>query len=116
MTDNASKFANFVATVNEEQQVFALQNPDGDWVVCDSAEFEDADVMPIWSSEKNAQQFCIDEWQGYHVGCISLELFLEEWINDLNEDGVLVGVEWQIDSEAAELDAIEFAKLIVKAL
>ncbi|KGK00606.1 DUF2750 domain-containing protein [Thalassotalea sp. ND16A] len=116
MTTTPAEFSAFVETVNEDEQLFALQNENGDWVVCDSVEFENSDVMPVWASAADAQLFCIDEWQSYSVASINLEQFLEEWIGDLNEDGVLIGVNWQTDSEGKELDAIEFAKLLVKAL
>ncbi|WOH37270.1 DUF2750 domain-containing protein [Thalassotalea fonticola] len=115
MSNHSQKFSTFVDTVNEDEQLFALQNESGDWVVCDSAEFENSDVMPVWANSETAQQFCCDEWQDYQVASIHLEQFLEEWVSDLNEDGVLVGVDWQMDAEGAELDAIEFAKLLVKA-
>lgn len=115
MSEVNQDFTTFVATVNEEAKIWALQNADGDWVVCDSAEFERADVMPIWSNAETAKQFCVDEWHDYNAASIMLEEFLEEWIADLNEDGVLLGVEWQIQGECAELDAIEVAKLIVDA-
>lgn len=111
----SEQYKKFVATVDENQQLFALQNELGEWVVCDSAEFENADVMPVWASAEDAKKFCIDEWQDYNVADIHLELFLEDWISDLNDDGVLVGVNWQVDEDGAEMDAIEFAKLLVKA-
>ena len=115
MSDSDNKYNDFVELVNEEEQVWALQNQEGEWVVCDSSEYEDADVMPIWGNADNAKSFCIDEWQDYQVASITLEDFLEEWISDLNTDGVLIGLDWQLDAQSVEMDPITVAKLIVKA-
>ncbi len=115
MSDNQANFAEFGNTINESERVWALQNSDGDWVVCDSSEFENADVMPVWAKEEDAQKFCVDEWQDYQVASIPLDDFLEEWIGDLNEDGVLLGINWQLDEEGIELDAIKAAKLLINA-
>ncbi len=115
MTELNQPFTKFIAQLTEENKLWALQNEAGDWVVCDSAEFEDADVMPVWADAETATSFCVDEWQTYSAAAIDLEDFLEDWISDLNEDGVLIGVDWQVDAEGIELDAIKFAKLVVDA-
>ncbi|WP_371188652.1 DUF2750 domain-containing protein [Thalassotalea maritima] len=115
MSNETEQFTPFVDMVNEEEKLFALQAEDGEWVVCDSAFYEDADVMPLWGSAEDANKFCVDEWADYQVAEIPLETFLEEWVSDLNDDGVLIGVNWQLDENAEEMDAIEFAKLLVKA-
>ncbi len=42
-----------------------------------------------------------------------LEEFLEYWVSDLNDDGVLIGVDWQTNEECLELDPIVLAKDLV---
>ena len=50
-TDNLdANFQLFIEEVRESGQVWGLRYGE-DWVVCRSAEFEDADVMPLWSAE-----------------------------------------------------------------
>lgn len=115
MSEIQANFTQFCDAINEDELIWALQNQDGDWVVCDSSEFENADVMPIWANEANAQTFCVDEWQDYNAASIPLEEFLEDWISEFNDDGVLLGVDWKLDQEGIELDPIDVAKLIVKA-
>ena len=116
MSNLAQQYASYIDTINEEETLYALQNSDGEWVVCDSADFEEADVFPLWANEQDAQAFCIDEWQEYKVASIQLDDLLEEWISDFHSDGVLIGIDWQLDQDGVEMDAIEYAKLLVKAL
>ncbi|WP_229359770.1 DUF2750 domain-containing protein [Ferrimonas aestuarii] len=100
----------FVDATFDGRGFYALTNGD-EWVICDSAKFEDADVLPLWSTEAGAKEHCIDEWEAYQVAKIELEEFFEEWLNDLNQDGVLIGCDWQLSLEGEEMDAMELAKL-----
>ena len=117
MTDTtpAPATADFIAQVKTTQTLWALQDKASEgWVVLDSINFEDTDVMPIWSSEALAQAHCIDEWQGYVPKAIPLADWLEFWVEDLAEDNVLIGVEWQDGSEYLELELAEFSQMLAK--
>ena len=114
LTDNLdANFQLFIEEVRESGQVWGLRYGE-DWVVCRSAEFEDADVMPLWSAEGDARLHCVDEWADYEPEVIELEEFLDIWINDLDEDDVLVGPNWNADLEGQELEPIELAKALVE--
>lgn len=114
LTDNLdANFQLFIEEVRESGQVWGLRYGE-DWVVCRSAEFEDADVMPLWSAEGDARLHCVDEWADYEPEVIELEEFLDIWINDLDEDDVLVGPNWNADLEGQELEPIELAKELVE--
>ena len=65
LTDNLdANFQLFIEEVRESGQVWGLRYGE-DWVVCRSAEFEDADVMPLWSAEGDARLHCVDELADY---------------------------------------------------
>ena len=114
LTDNLdANFQLFIEEVRESGQVWGLRYGEN-WVVCRSAEFEDADVMPLWSAEGDARLHCVDEWADYEPEVIELEEFLDIWINDLDEDDVLVGPNWNADLEGQELEPIELAKALVE--
>ncbi|WP_025820616.1 DUF2750 domain-containing protein [Shewanella marina] len=114
MTEQVQIPEQFVASVKQNQCVWGLQDQDGEgWVVCDSSEFENTDVMPIWSNQALALSHCTEEWQGYQAVEIALEDFLEYWVEDLNEDGVLVGLDWQEEQPCLEVDPIVLAKQLV---
>ncbi|MCG9965173.1 MAG: DUF2750 domain-containing protein [Shewanella sp.] len=114
MTEINAALAGFIENVKEHQTLWGLMDETGEgWVVCDSGEFEDTDVMPLWSSETQAKSHCTEEWKDYQAVAISLEEFLEYWVSDLNDDGVLIGVDWQSDEDCLELDPIVLAKDLV---
>ncbi|WP_394130031.1 DUF2750 domain-containing protein [Shewanella maritima] len=114
MTQSSTITENFVTNIKENQILWGLQDESGEgWVVCDSAQFEETDVMPLWSTQAAAKSHCSDEWADYHVTAITLADFLEFWVGDLNEDGVLVGIDWEAEEECLELEPVEIAKELV---
>ena len=58
--------------------------------------------MPLWSTQELALQHCVDEWKDYVPTKITLSDWLEFWLEDLSEDGVIVGINWQ--EERADTD------------
>jgi hypothetical protein len=105
----------FLEQVKETQVLWALQdNVSEDWVVLDSPTFENTEVMPLWSSASLAKQHCIDEWSDYTPAEISLADWFEFWLEDLNEDGVIVGINWQGDDECFELELSDFTQSLAE--
>jgi len=119
MSDNNSKpttLVSFLAEVKPTQTLWALQDKASeDWVVLDSPNFENTDVMPLWSSAELAQLHCIDEWSDYTPSAITLADWLEFWLEDLNEDNVIVGINWQDDDETClEMELSEFTQALAE--
>lgn len=113
MNDTNSTLKDFLVQVKPSQMLWALQDKASeDWVVLDSIAYENTDVMPIWSSTELAQQHCIDEWENYTPCEISLSDWLEFWLEDLNEDGVIIGVNWQGDDEHLEMELADFTQAL----
>jgi hypothetical protein len=105
----------FVTQVKPTQVFWALQDKvSEDWVVLDSPSFENTDVMPIWSDQALAQQHCIEEWSDYLPCEISLADWLEFWVEDLNEDGVIVGVNWQGEDDDVEMELADFTQALAE--
>jgi hypothetical protein len=115
MTDTIPPPTDFMAQVQAAQTIWALQDQTSEgWVILDSINFENADVMPVWSSIELAQNHCVDEWQDYVPKAISLADWLEFWVEDLAEDNVLIGVEWLDAGEYLELELTEFSQILAK--
>ena len=113
MNDNNSTLNTFLVEVKPTQKLWALQDKDSeDWVVLDSIAYENTDVMPLWSSAELAQQHCIEEWTNYIPCEISLADWFEFWLEDLNEDGVIVGVNWQGNDEYVEMVLADFTQAL----
>ncbi|RTR39594.1 DUF2750 domain-containing protein [Shewanella canadensis] len=114
MTETNPLLTSFIENVKEHQAVWGLQDETGEgWVVCDSSEYEDTDVMPLWSTEAHAKVHCSEEWSNYQPVSITLVEFLEFWVSDLNDDGVLIGTDWQAEKECLEVDPIVLAQSLV---
>lgn len=113
MNDDNSTLNDFLAQVKPSQLLWALQDKASkDWVVLDSIAYENTEVMPFWSSAELAKLHCIDEWSNYIPCEISLSDWLEFWLEDLNQDGVIVGVNWQGDDEYLEMDLADFTQAL----
>ena len=111
MIDVKQALSAFITEVKPSQTLWALQDKASeDWVVLDSINYEDTDAMPLWSTAELAQQQCSEEWQQYHPVAISVADWLEFWIEDLNEDGVLIGINWQENGDCVELELAEFSQ------
>ena len=109
--NNTKILESFLSDVKTTQLLWALQDKSSkDWVVLDSPTFENTEVMPIWSNESFAQLHCIDEWHDYQPCQISLADWFEFWLEDLNEDGVIIGINWQDDNDCFELELGEFSQ------
>ena len=115
MQDNQQILTAFLADVKPTQQLWALQDKASeDWVVLDSLSYEQTEVMPLWSSQALAQKHCIEEWKDYQPAAISIAEWLEFWITDLNEDGVIIGVNWQEDKDCEEMELELFSQAIAE--
>lgn len=115
MSDNNATLQTFLDEAKPTQVLWALQDKESeDWVVLDSPSFEETEVMPLWSNEALAKEHCIEEWAGYVPSAISLADWFEFWIEDLNEDGVIVGINWQGDDECLELELSDFTQSLAE--
>lgn len=99
----------FVSESKETKLVWGLRNEEG-WLACDSTEFENSEVMPFWSSKEDAQTHNVEEWADFEVLEIPLDIFVEDWLLTLAEDGVLVGVNWNASLEGKELEPSEIGR------
>ncbi|USD66498.1 DUF2750 domain-containing protein [Vibrio sp. SCSIO 43136] len=100
----------FVNDTKANGKVWGLRNEDG-WLACDSTEFEESEVMPFWSSKEDAELHNVEEWADFEVLEIPLDIFVEDWLLTLDEDGVLVGTNWNDQLEGKEMEPKDLAKL-----
>lgn len=113
MTTSNPHILNFISQVKVPQTVWALQDKSSEgWVVLDSVNYEETDVMPLWSSKELAQNHCTEEWADYVPAAISVADWMEYWVEDLAEDNVMIGVNWQGNDEHLELELAEFSQLL----
>lgn len=105
----------FFKEVQATQMLWALQDKDNEgWVVVDSANFENGETMPLWSTESLAKQSCTDDWAEFKPTQISVADWLEFWVEDLSEDSMIIGLDWQDDQECIELELGEFTQQVAE--
>ncbi|ANO32921.1 hypothetical protein BCT86_16185 [Vibrio breoganii] len=102
----------FVEQSKEDNRVWGLKNEDG-WLACDSSEFAETEVMPFWSDKADAQYHNVEEWADFEVVEIPLDIFVEDWLITLSEDGVLIGTNWNAELEGKEVEPEALAKLYI---
>ena len=93
----------FVREVRASGLVWGLQSDNG-WAVCESNEYEDTDVYPFWSTEAEARVHSSDDWAGYKPASLELDLFIDTWLVGMEEDGVMVGTNWDADLMGLEVE------------
>ncbi|ENH7112780.1 DUF2750 domain-containing protein [Vibrio fluvialis] len=109
-TDIQANLELFIKESQENNLVWGLRNEEG-WLSCESTEFEDSEVMPFWSSKEDAQLHNVEEWADFEVLKIPLDIFVEDWLITLGEDGVLVGTNWNANLDGKEVEPSELAKM-----
>lgn len=102
-----ANYALFIDQVLEYESVWGLCSDEG-WAQCESENYEDAGVILFWSEQSYVKDFMAKDWQDYKISKISLEDFLNNWLPGMDEDGILVGINW-----SEEFDDIEMEPLIV---
>lgn len=115
MKDTNQVLTAFLADVKPTQQLWALQDKKSeDWVVLDSLNYEETEVMPLWSTQELATQHCTEEWADYVATAIPLADWLEYWVEDLVADGVVIGINWRGEEDDLEIDLPEFTQALVE--
>ena len=107
--DLNANYQRFIENVLESGQVWGLQSEEG-WVVVDSTEFEESEVMPFWSEEAYAKAHCVGEWEEFKPVAMDIDEFVEDWLVGMAEDGILVGPNWNDDLEGLEVEPEQVAR------
>lgn len=110
-SDLNANYQRFIEHVQESGQVWGLQSDEG-WVIVDSTEYEETEVMPFWSEESYAREHCVGEWEDFEPVAMDLSEFLEDWLVGMAEDGVLVGPNWNSELEGLEVEPEDIARLL----
>ena len=103
------RYENFLKRVSESKTVWGLESVDG-WCVSGSNEYEDTVVMLFWSDEAYARQCAVEEWSHYKPTSISLKEYMNGWLPGLNQDELLVGVNWNAKLIGLEVEPSELFK------
>ncbi|MDO6488365.1 DUF2750 domain-containing protein [Colwellia sp. 6_MG-2023] len=104
----------FIKHVETTQTFYGLQEPKSqEWVILDSVNFEEHDVMPLWSTTELASVHIADEWADYVVAPITVADWLEFWVEDLSNDPMVIGVDWRDEDNCAEYALSDYSQAII---
>lgn len=110
---NEKMLTAFITEVKDTQTMWALQDESSeDWVVLDSINFENTEVMPLWSTQVLAQSHCVEEWTEYVPAEITVAQWMEYWVEELLADAVVIGINWQEEGQCFELELPEFTQAL----
>jgi hypothetical protein len=113
--DPQANYDLFVARVQETGAVWGLMDEDG-WAGCESIEYPGESVFPFWSEEADARVHCVGEWAAYIPTRIEIDTFCEEWLSGMDDDGVLVGANWDAELTGLEVEPLELAEALGYAI
>ncbi len=102
----------FIHRVRENRTIWGLKSNDG-WAVCASNEFENRTVFPFWSDEAYAKRHCQKEWMRYVPTAIDLDSFVASWLKGIDQEGALVGTNWNAALADLEIEPLELAKQLL---
>ncbi len=103
MSSSNAQYQAFIQGISESQQVWGLQSEEG-WLVCASSDFENTEVMPFWVSREDAVKHCNEEWTEYEPAMVALAEFAGAWLAELDEEGILIGTNWDDQLEGPEME------------
>ena len=96
----------FLEEVTRSGRLWGLEGPEG-WAVCPSELDGALDVMPFWSQEEFARLHCVEDWAVYTPVAIVLDEFIDDWLPGMDEDKLLVGVNWNAEFEGDETEPLD---------
>lgn len=106
--DSADQYSRFIEFVKKEKIVWGLMSVDG-WVVAPSNEYEETTVMPFWSHKAYARRAAKEEWGAYSATSIEFDEFIDTWLKGMDDQGYLVGVNWNAHLIGNEMEPRKLA-------
>lgn len=97
----------FVEQISKQQQLFGLFDENQGWANCHAHDNKDAQAVYLfWSEPALAKKLQNEEWANYKVQAITLEVFLESWLDGMQKQQVFAGVNWDENLCGLEIEAM----------
>ena len=98
----------FVERVRASGNVWGLRSEEG-WAYCESADWEDTDVLVFWSDRALAEKHAKDDWADHEPAALPVTEFVEHWLPGMDEDGVMIGPDWDENLSGPEVEPSDLA-------
>ena len=105
----------FIERVIETETVWYFELDDG-ILHFEANDYEDTHVLPVFSDETLAMRFKKENEQDLEMFDIPLFEFLYEWLILLQEDDVVIGMNWREHEYGSEMEGNDLFDQIVDAM
>jgi len=82
------RYDHFISKVAQHQTLWILKDAQGIKLL----QAEDATCLPVWPHPDYAKTWAVDEWADSEPQSITLQIWLERWVDGLAQDGLEVAV------------------------
>lgn len=107
--DSKDNYRRFNEQVRAHGEVWGLRGDDG-WAFCDSSEYEETEVLLFWSERADAEKHAREDWGRHIPTAIPIDEFVDRWLHGMEQDGLLVGPNWDAELEGLEIEPGELAE------
>ncbi|MCT2564170.1 DUF2750 domain-containing protein [Chryseobacterium herbae] len=115
-----NRHKDFIKKVSETEIIYALKDENGYSVsYSNELEYEDGEPVQIicfWSDQARAKSCIGDEWSHYEVSSVPLNDFVENWCLGMNNDGLVVGTNFDSNLFGCEAEPLELVLDIIEEL
>ena len=107
---------NFAAAIKLHQEFYGLfDEKSQEWVIVDATNNDDSDALPLWSTKELAIAQLTGEWKNFVVQAISIDDWLEFWMDDLQDSAIVIGVNWGVNDDLSEISLTDFTHVVMQA-
>ena len=101
----------FIKTVCETETVYGLKNKKG-FATSNSVHYDDENGEPVgmicfWAEKVRAKSCVKDGWKNYELTEIPLSEFMENWCVGMDNDGLLIGTQFDQNMFGFEAEPLE---------
>ena len=106
------EYNRFIRSIIGSQTLYTLVSDEGDIAECPSTEYEEDDGEPVpvfcvWHDRAQAEACKVEEWADYQLETLPLDFFLHEWLVSMDQDAVLLGVDFDSELYGLEIEPVE---------
>ena len=106
------EYNRFIRSIIGSQMLYTLVSDEGDIAECPSTEYEEDDGEPVpvfcvWHDRAQAEACKVEEWADYQLEALPLDFFLHEWLVSMDQDAVLLGVDFDSELYGLEIEPVE---------
>lgn len=107
---------NFAATIKLSQVFYGLfDERSQEWMIVDAIQHPACDALPLWSTEEQAIAQLNSEWEHFNTRAISIEDWLEFWMDDLQDSAMVIGLNWGLKETQLEVSLTDFTSQVMQA-